>query len=50
MLTSDICKDLGGFEAKVCLSEVGNFEEDVRQAMTTADVNQMCQTVYFCDA
>ena len=49
VVTTDICKELGGFETKICLSEVGNYEQDVAQALATGDPNQICQAALFCD-
>ena len=49
VVTTDICKELGGFETKICLSEVGNYEQDVAQALATGNVNQICQAALFCD-
>ena len=47
-LSSQICAELGGFEAKICVGEVKNFEENVRNALIGADSEQICEAIMFC--
>ena len=47
-IVKGLCGEVGGFESKICYSELSKEAEAARQALQNVDSSEVCQAIMFC--